>query len=105
MIERAKKYFHGEERYNCAQAVLAAFDEEHEKLAGAQSYGGGRAPDGLCGALHSAKELLGEEKHARVEEKFSEAAGALHCREVRALGKMSCAECVAFAASKVEKHS
>lgn len=105
MIERAKKYFHGEERYNCAQAVLAAYDSEHEKIEGAKSFGGGRAPEGLCGALHSAKELLSEEKHAELVEEFSAAAGALKCREIRALGKFKCQECVAFAAEKVEHHS
>ena len=105
MVERAKKYFHGEERYNCAQAVLAAFDATHEKIPGAKAFGGGRAPDGLCGAFHSAKELLGEQKFAEMIEEFSDAAGALNCREIRPLGKFSCCECVAFAAKKVQQHT
>lgn len=105
MIERAKKYFRGDEKYNCAQAVLAAFDSEHEKLVSAKSFGSGRAPDGLCGALHSAKELLGAEKHEQLMTEFCAAAGSLRCREIRALGKFKCQDCVAFAAEKVEQHT
>jgi hypothetical protein len=105
MIERAKNYFHGEEKYNCAQAVLAAYDAEHEKLADAKAFGGGRAPEGLCGAFHSAKELLGAEKFEEMLHEFKEAAGGLNCQEIRPLGKLSCRECVAFAAEKVQLHA
>lgn len=105
MIERAKRYFHGEEKYNCAQAVLAAYDPQHEKIAGAKAFGGGRAPEGLCGAFHSAKELLGEERFQEMLHEFEEAAGGLSCQVIRPLGKLSCKECVAFAAGKIEQHA
>lgn len=105
MIERAKKYYHGEERYNCAQAVLAAFDSEHELIPGAKTLGGGRAPEGLCGAFHSAKQLVNEENHATMLAEFHEAAGAVSCREIRALGKLKCHQCVEFAAAKVQEHT
>lgn len=104
MIERAKKMFHGEERYNCAQAVLAAFDAPMEKVQAAKAHGGGRAPAGLCGAFHAAKELLGEAKFTELKAEFSEAAGGLDCREIRPKGILPCRECVGLAADKVQQH-
>ncbi|MFC1467215.1 hypothetical protein ACFLQY_00780 [Verrucomicrobiota bacterium] len=98
MIERAKKYFHGAEGYNCAQAVLAAFDAPMEQVLAAKAFGGGRAPEGLCGAFHAAKELVGEEAFAGMTSEMAEAAGGLSCREIRPLGKLSCRDCVVLAA-------
>ncbi len=104
MIERAKRLFHGEEKYNCCQAVLAAYDSEHDKIEDAKSFGGGRAPDGLCGAFFGAKIILGDQSFDNIKEEFRTAAGGLNCQEIRPAGEFSCKECVALAAEKVQKH-
>ena len=103
MIERAKNLFHGEEKYNCAQAVLAAFDVHEDKIAEAKAHGGGRAPEGLCGAFHAAKALVGEECFAGMTAKMAEAAGGLSCQEIRPLGQLSCRDCVGLAAELTQK--
>jgi len=106
--EKAVKYFHGKERYNCAQAVLRGFQESHnatqEKIDEFKAFGGGRAQGGLCGALFAAKTLAKDSTDAeRIEAEFVELAGALKCREIRKIAKLSCKECVFTAASLLAK--
>ena len=95
----AAQYFHGKERFNCCQAVLKAYadktgmsDEHIREMFSA--HGGGRAPDGLCGAIHAAKELLSNEKFEQVLAKFEQAAGAKTCRDIRRAKQLPCVECV-----------
>ena len=53
------------EGLNCAQSILRAFQEEcdipEETVREARRFGGGRALEGRCGALHAACELSGDE--------------------------------------------
>lgn len=62
--KQASDYFHGEDGYNCAQAVLKAFQPESGMselvIRSATVAGGGRANGGTCGALYAAKIILGE---------------------------------------------
>ena len=104
-VEQAKKYFHGAEGYNCAQAVLAVFDVPADELAAAKANGGGRTPDGVCGAFHSARELVGEVAFAEMSEKMADAAGSLRCREIMSLKKLSCRDCVGLATELVQGNS
>jgi hypothetical protein len=78
---------------NCAQKVLAAsrerFAVSDELIERFGEYGGGRAPQGWCGALYAAKVLLEKEAPARFaecEKTFTAAAGAATCRAIRAFG-------------------
>ena len=112
-IEKAKKHYIGRElqKLNCAQSVIKAFEdrfhvseEEFRKFAG---YGGGGAPEGLCGAYCAAKHILEQhhpEKTAEFEEFFRSAAGGtLKCKEIRGLRKLSCLGCVEKSAEFVHK--
>ncbi|MCK4887217.1 MAG: C-GCAxxG-C-C family protein [Planctomycetes bacterium] len=106
--EKAVKYFHGKERYNCAQAVLKGFEESHnvqqEKIDEFKAFGGGRADGGLCGALFAAKALAKDSTDAeKIEAEFIELAGALKCKEIRKIAKLPCKECVFTAASLLKK--
>lgn len=106
--EKAVKYFHGQERYNCAQAVLKGFEDDHnvpqEKIDEFKAFGGGRAQDGLCGALFAAKMLVNNtEKAEKIAAEFIEIAGSFKCREIRKIGKLPCKECVFTAASLLQK--
>ena len=105
----AKTLFHGVEKLNCAQAVLKAFEKEHgvseREIQAASKNGGGRAQNGLCGALHSARSLVnGVEEQERLEGAFEAQAGALKCREIRELRRLSCKECVGLSAELVQQH-
>ncbi len=109
MKARALKHFHGAERYNCAQAVLKS-SEKHQAVAPAEldefrNYGGGRAKDGLCGALFAAEHTMNDEApKTEARAFFKKNAGSIRCREIRSAGRMSCRDCVAAAAELAEPH-
>lgn len=97
-------YAYNEEKHNCAQSILRGFQNElgimEEQITEAKKHGGGRAEDGLCGALHSALCLAGnDEVKSAVRTAFVLHAGSEKCREIRKLGKVSCEECVRLAAT------
>jgi len=71
---------HAQRSANCAQAVLRGFQQmlaiPDERIAAASAHGGGRAPEGLCGALHSALELVDRpEDKAAIRAEFARQAG------------------------------
>lgn len=88
--------------FNCAQAVAAGFGRE-DLLDQLAVCGGGKAPEGFCGALYAALLLLPEPLRAKAAAEFEAAIGSPRCREIKAAGLKSCAECVAAAARIVEK--
>ncbi|MGL6196790.1 MAG: hypothetical protein ACRC2T_18415 [Thermoguttaceae bacterium] len=86
--------------YNCAQAVAKAFDQ-NDLLDPMQMCGGGKAPGGLCGALHASLQLLPESKHEQAKQLFQDKTESLLCREIRQMGKTKCADCVRIAADNL----
>lgn len=103
-VEAARNYYTGNgggKRMNCAQAVLSAFKEkfalEDDLVNSFKAYGGGRAPDGLCGAYYAVKciiDIHDKEKAEKLEKYFMEHAGALKCLNIKELRKLSCIGCV-----------
>lgn len=89
-------------QHNCAQAVVCGFGHAEFNAAMA-SCGGGKAPDGICGALHGALLLLPPDKHEAAKARFLAAAGALKCRELKS-ANVNCQSCVACAAKIVEEY-
>jgi len=112
-IEKAKKHFLGKEghaRLNCVQSILTAFKDkvsfDEKTMAKLASYGGGNAPEGLCGAYYAAKCLLEKNlpnKLQELETFFRNAAGSLKCKEIRQMKKLSCLGCVEKAAEFVDR--
>jgi hypothetical protein len=104
----AKSKFHGKENFNCAQAVLVAFQEEtgmsDEELKEFSAAGGGRVEGGICGALYAAEKLLGSAECGELSRQFNEQSGSLKCREIRKLGQLPCKDCVGLAARFVGEH-
>lgn len=102
----------GCQKMNCAQSVISAFKEnfdiEEDMVDAFKNYGGGRAPNGICGALYAVKYIIkkqkDEEKVAELEEYFLEQAGALECSNIRGLRKLSCVGCVEKSSEFLEKH-
>lgn len=107
--ETAMHYFRGPDRANCAQAVLLAFrdafDVSDDVLQSAKGCGGGRAPEGECGAYHAARLLLADHPDAQnnLRERFLEKGGDIHCRPIRTQKKLDCEGCVKLAARVVSK--
>lgn len=112
--QKAKNIFlgrDGEKRGNCAEAVLRAFKDsigvEENLITLAKSHGGGRAPEGYCGAYYAAKLLIEKyccpEKAKEFEEYFKNLATSLKCGEIRQARKLSCVGCVEKAAEFIAK--
>ena len=89
-------------RYNCAQSVAAGAGRE-DLISAMAAMGGGRAPEGMCGALYAALQLLPEEKQAAAMAEFQNKAGSMLCREIKSGTVFSCAECVALAEQLLKK--
>ena len=104
LAKKAASFHFGVDKYNCAQAVLKTFQGSHsvsdEAIVEFKAFGGGKAEDGLCGALYAAICLMehDDEKIEKLKDEFLEMAGSLKCREIRSLGKLSCKKCVSASA-------
>ena len=100
--KKAAKLFHGKEGFNCAQAVLKAYQAESGMsdpvILSATVAGGGRAIGGVCGALYAAQIILGEgESSTQITEQFREKAGSIKCKDIKD-GACTCREYVEIAA-------
>ncbi|MDY3914170.1 MAG: C-GCAxxG-C-C family (seleno)protein [Phocaeicola sp.] len=112
--KRATDYFHNEENHwNCAQAVEKQFqahtgltDEEIESQF--RCKGGGRAEEGVCGALYAAQCILrenkGEEQTALLTENFSQCLGGTTCQALKGELSIPCISSVDTAATLLEKY-
>ncbi len=110
---KAKNNYTGQggcQRMNCAQAVVSAFKEDfnigEDIIDAFKSYGGGRAPEGLCGAYYAVKSILSKQAPSKLEElekHFLEHAGALECSNIKGLKKLSCVGCVEKSSEFLEK--
>lgn len=93
------------ERMNCAEAVLYAYQQISGDTAIAISdmkpLGSGRAPGGLCGALHAAC-TAAPDRAERLKARFAEIVGSVVCKEIRRAKQHSCEVCVAEAAQLLE---
>ncbi len=100
----------GCQRMNCAQSVIDAFKEDFsidsDLVEAFKSYGGGRAPEGLCGAYYAVQYILSKQEPDKLEElekHFLEHAGALQCSSIKGLKKLSCVGCVEKSSEFLEK--
>lgn len=109
MVETAKKFFHGEEGYNCAQAVLAAFADKYEvsqqTLDEFKAFGGGRVDGGTCGAIYAALHIAKkEDSKEKLKAVFTEKAGSIRCKDIKQIAKLPCRDCVGLAAATLQEH-
>jgi len=102
----SEQYFHvPPENLNCALAILKGFQSEFgiqdQEIEEFISFGGGRALDGICGALYTADQLLRQVGKQGVTKEFEAKVGKIHCKEIKAL-KFPCIECVRIADNLLE---
>ncbi|MCE5228456.1 hypothetical protein LLG95_02515 [bacterium] len=107
MRKIAREYFM-QRRGNCAQSVAAAWAQKNPEAAGRVNefagMGGGRSPEGTCGALYASCRLAGQPVAESIEARFREATdGHAACRQIRAARKLLCADCVELAAGLLEE--
>lgn len=89
---------------NCAQTIVHAFDRE-DLVDAMKTCGGGRAPDGLCGALWGAMQVVGPEKADALAEKFEKKLGYRCCLNLKKDGRVPCPTCVATAADLISENT
>lgn len=99
---KASDFFHGKEKYNCAQAILKFFQEDYKieqsLIDKYKKKGGGRAEGGVCGALHASYFLIkNKEMTAMADKHFADEAGSIVCKEIKRAKKLSCEQCVDLA--------
>jgi len=102
--------YHRQRRGNCAQSVDFAWGSKFVGGRGVEEVfagcGAGRAPGGLCGAIHASCTLAGTASEASIKQAFAEKTGGhLTCKAIRAAKVMPCSECVEVAAELLEQHS
>ena len=87
--------------HNCAQSVACGLghDELYEKLA---DCGGGRAPDGCCGALYAAMLIAGGAHAEEIRRSFVAELGSDKCAELKRRLFVPCPKCVETAAHLAE---
>lgn len=95
-------YLQRPKKYNCAQAIAKAFDR-NDLVDSLASCGGGRAPEGFCGALYAALLLTPDGKQDAMKQCFQQAVGDVRCRPIRQAGQTPCTECIRTAAEALEK--
>jgi len=93
-------------RNNCCQAILLAFGAAEDLVNEAKKWGGGRASEGICGALYGAMLLCGSDNVLleKCKSDFAEKTGSILCKEVREAKVTSCTECVGIAAEWLEEN-
>lgn len=89
---------------NCAQAIAHGFDRE-DLLAELQTAGGGRAPDGLCGALFAAMKIAGETAAPALADAFEKRLGYRRCLNLKKDSRTPCPTCVATAAELLSEQT
>ncbi|MEN9354793.1 MAG: hypothetical protein RL318_2118 [Fibrobacterota bacterium] len=108
MKDHAVSVFHKlPENLNCAQAVLDAWQRatglEIAPMEDFRAFGGGRAPEGECGALHAACLAVPDAAEA-MRAAFVEKAGSGHCGTLKRDLRFPCADCVGLAAQLLQSH-
>ncbi|EDR24131.1 hypothetical protein, conserved [Entamoeba dispar SAW760] len=100
--------YHSAHKGNCSQSVAYGYSEatgnRKELIEQLSGCGGGRAPEGYCGALYAAIQILGEDKKEACISKFKESSnGCTKCKEIRGSNVIPCRECVRAAAKCIEE--
>ena len=98
----SETYFHAApEMYNCAQSVLKGFQTEFsisdEKVEEFRAFGGGRAENGICGALYAANFLMEKMGKPKLDDAFKEKVSYVKCRDIKGNKACSCPSCVRIA--------
>jgi hypothetical protein len=111
---KAKAHFLGQsghQKLNCGQAVVSAFREKFlvpdDVVVSFGQWGGGKAPDGHCGAYYAVKVILEKksaEKFKEFSALFTDHAGSDMCKDIRSHRKITCLGCVELAARFLEEN-
>jgi len=85
-----------EDKVNIDENYLSSFKE----------YGGGRAPEGYCGAFYAAKMLLSLSEEHNIQDfegYFMKHAGSLKCKDIRQGKRLSCLGCIEKSSEYIDR--
>ena len=104
MIKALELFTASPRMHNCAQATACGLghDELYAPLA---NCGGGRAPEGRCGALHAAMLVAGEARAEEIRRRFAAELGSEKCAELKRVHQVPCAKCVETAVRLADKNA
>lgn len=92
---------------NCAQTVLHAYQvytgDKHLHVEDFKAFGGGRAPENCCGALHAACQAA-PSAAAAIRAEFEAALGSTRCKALKSELHIPCEKSVETAAQLLQKH-
>ena len=106
-VSDAAGEYHAQHKGNCAQSVCAGYTQvtgkNPEWIDEMSKCGGGRAPEGYCGALWAAMQSAGKENEEKVIEEFKKGSqGCTKCKEIRGGNVIPCNQCVRNAGKAIE---
>jgi hypothetical protein len=109
-MKKTASDYHKARRGNCAQAVAFAWGSTFRGGSGVEAvfagHGGGRAPGGLCGAVHASCTLAGAAAEESIKQAFAaKTGGHLTCKAIRAAKTLPCSACVEVAAELLDDHA
>lgn len=98
----ALNHFHAEpHKWNCAQSIIKSrqnitgiSDEEIEEKF--RPKGGGKAEDGICGAVYAACTMMDDEAGKRLKESVMNKFGAITCQGLKGEGRAACKDVVQY---------
>ena len=101
----------GHPKLNCAQAVLKAFQHQlnipDNIIESFSAHGGGRAPEGHCGAVFAAEFIFGLagilDPEVNAVTHLESLAGSAVCKDIKAAKQLSCLGCVQTCTAYVEE--
>jgi len=108
-MKASELYHHPKYLFNCAQAIVYKWSELHVisclKATDFKRSGGGRAPEGACGALYGAIALFdgNTEQQNRLKREFEAVIGSSLCRTIRKEKMATCKQCIDVADELVEQ--
>jgi len=108
-MKASELYHHPKHLFNCAQSIIYKWSEINGiaslKAVDFRSNGGGRTPDGICGALYAALLLFDRDSDTQdqLKTEFVAAIGSPLCRSIRLEKLATCKECINFVDEWVEK--
>ena len=105
--KKSELYFHIQpENLNCAQAILKGFQKEfnvtENDIEAYRAWGGGRAPEGICGALFSANRLLNQVGKPSITKDFNTKVSEINCSKIKAI-HFPCLKCIEIADELLER--
>jgi hypothetical protein len=101
-LKTSEIFFHKKpENYNCAQSILKGFQTEFQIpdkiIEDFREYGGGRAENGICGALYAANYLIQQNGGSALDGSFIRKVSYSTCRDIKQNKCCSCIDCVKIA--------